>query len=106
MDDRAPAQPRVQARAPPGVDDESGELGGLFVAPRVSAWLGRTLDGAPLTPETLPREIYERTGVVLNGGAWVGEQDRVRAVFSIPDAKLDRAIEALRALGGSLGGER
>jgi len=27
-------------------------------------------------------------------------------VFSIPDVKLDRAIEALRALGASLDGER
>jgi len=90
----------------PGVDEESGEQGGLFVAPRVTAWLGRTIDGTLLTPESLPRAIYERTGVVLNGGAWVGDPDRVRAVFSIPDVKLDRAIEALRALGASLDGER
>ncbi|MBJ6761248.1 aminotransferase class I/II-fold pyridoxal phosphate-dependent enzyme [Myxococcaceae bacterium JPH2] len=78
---------------------ESAEVGGLFLAPRVTAWLGREVDGERLTPENLPRIVYTHTRVVLNGGAWCGDPERVRAVFSIPMAKLLRARDRLRAFG-------
>ncbi|HLT29018.1 MAG TPA: aminotransferase class I/II-fold pyridoxal phosphate-dependent enzyme [Myxococcaceae bacterium] len=88
---------RLSAVLPSG-EPEEGELGGLFVAPNVEGWLGRQLDGEHLTVENLPAKIYEATGVVLNGGDWIGDRSRVRAVFSLPDATLDRAVEALAAL--------
>jgi aspartate/methionine/tyrosine aminotransferase len=78
------------------------EAGGLFLAPLVRAWLGRSIDGVRLTPENLPRQIYERTHVVVNGGAWCGDPERIRLVFSIPEEKLRRAAAGLRAFGEAL----
>jgi len=78
------------------------EAGGLFLAPDVSAWLGRRIDGEVLTAENLPRKIYERTHVVVNGGAWCGDPQRIRLVFSIPEEKLRRAVEGLRAFAAAL----
>ena len=61
---------------------EAGEVGGLFLAPRMTAWLGRSVDGVKLTPENLPRIVYEHTHVVLNGGAWCGRPGaRARGVL-------------------------
>jgi len=82
---------------------EVGDVGGLFVAPRVTAWLGREVDGETLTPENLPRVLYAHTHVVVNGGPWCGDPERVRAVFSIPREKLLRACERLKAFGAKLG---
>ncbi|NMO21729.1 aminotransferase class I/II-fold pyridoxal phosphate-dependent enzyme [Pyxidicoccus fallax] len=81
---------------------DAGDAGGLFLAPRMSAWLGREVDGVRLTPENLPRVIYEHTHVVLNGGPWCGDAERVRAVFSIPREKLVKARERLLAFGAKL----
>ncbi|MET0402555.1 MAG: aminotransferase class I/II-fold pyridoxal phosphate-dependent enzyme, partial [Cystobacter sp.] len=81
---------------------ESTEVGGLFLAPRMTAWLGRSVEGVTLTPENLPRVVYEHTHVVLNGGAWCGDEERVRAVFSIPREKLVKARDRLRAFGQRL----
>ncbi|MFP2933628.1 hypothetical protein ACLESO_52520, partial [Pyxidicoccus sp. 3LG] len=84
---------------------DAGDAGGpLPWAPRVTAWLGREVDGEMLTPENLPRVIYEHTHVVLNGGPWCGDPERVRAVFSIPREKLLRARERLLAFAAKLGG--
>ncbi|AKF84925.1 hypothetical protein MFUL124B02_06565 [Myxococcus fulvus 124B02] len=81
---------------------EAGDAGGLFLAPRVTSWLGRTVDGERLTPESLPRIVYEHTHVVLNGGPWSSDPERVRAVFSIPRDKLVKACERLKAFGAKL----
>ncbi|NOK32826.1 aminotransferase class I/II-fold pyridoxal phosphate-dependent enzyme [Corallococcus exercitus] len=81
---------------------EATEAGGLFLAPPMTAWLGRSVDGVKLTPENLPRVVYEHTHVVLNGGAWCGDPERVRAVFSIPREKLLKARDRLRAFGQRL----
>ncbi|GEN05330.1 Aspartate/methionine/tyrosine aminotransferase [Myxococcus fulvus] len=81
---------------------EVGDAGGLFLAPRVTSWLGRTVDGERLTPESLPRIVYEHTHVVLNGGPWSSDPERVRAVFSIPRDKLVKACERLKAFGAKL----
>ncbi|MCP3058471.1 aminotransferase class I/II-fold pyridoxal phosphate-dependent enzyme [Myxococcus sp. K38C18041901] len=81
---------------------EVGDAGGLFLAPRMTAWLGRTVDGERLTPENLPRIVYEHTHVVLNGGPWCSDPERVRAVFSIPRDKLVKACERLKVFGAKL----
>jgi aspartate/methionine/tyrosine aminotransferase/methylase of polypeptide subunit release factors len=81
---------------------ESADAGGLFLAPRVTPWLGQQVDGETLTPENLPRVVYAHTHVVLNGGPWCGDPERVRAVFSIPREKLLKARERLRAFGARL----
>ncbi len=75
--------------------DAAAESGGLFLAPRVSAWLGKSVDGVVLTPENLPRVIYEKTHVVVNGGPWCSDPERIRVVFSIPKEKLVRARDRL-----------
>jgi aspartate/methionine/tyrosine aminotransferase/SAM-dependent methyltransferase len=74
-----------------------GTLGGLFIAPRINDWLGRAIDGAVLTPENFPRILYEHTHVVVNSGAWCGDTSRIRAVFSLPDDRLELAAERIRA---------
>jgi len=79
------------------------EAGGLFLAPRMSAWLGREVHGVRLTVENLPRVVYEHTHVVLNSGAWCADPERVRAVFSIPMRKLEKARERLLAFAARLG---
>lgn len=77
---------------------DEGEAGGLFLAPKVSA-LHRKL-GVEDT-KAFVRLVYERTGVVLNDGTWCGDPERVRAVFSIPAAKLREAVGRLRELFSS-----
>ncbi|KFE60145.1 aminotransferase class I/II-fold pyridoxal phosphate-dependent enzyme [Hyalangium minutum] len=81
---------------------DTTEAGGLFLAPKVSAWLGREVDGERLTVENLPRVVYAHTHVVLNGGPWCGDPERVRVVFSIPRDKLERARERLQAFAARL----
>ncbi|HYH96761.1 aminotransferase class I/II-fold pyridoxal phosphate-dependent enzyme, partial [Hyalangium sp.] len=76
---------------------ETMEAGGLFLAPRVGSWLGKEVEGERLTVENLPRVVYAHTHVVLNGGEWCGDPERVRGVFSIPRDKLERARERLQA---------
>ncbi|WIG95164.1 aminotransferase class I/II-fold pyridoxal phosphate-dependent enzyme [Myxococcus sp. SDU36] len=83
---------------------DAGDAGGLFLSPRVTAWLGQEVDGVRLTPENLPRVVYEHTHVVLNGGPWCGDSERVRAVFSIPRDALLRAREQLLRFGAKLRG--
>lgn len=83
-------------------DPGDREVGGLFLAPRVVDWLGRRVDGVEITPENLPRLLYEKTHVVVNGGPWCGDRERIRLVFSIPEAKLRRAAEALSRFVASL----
>jgi len=56
-----------------------------------------------LTVENLPRIVYEHTHVVLNSGAWCADPGRVRAVFSIPMRKLEKARERLLAFAARLG---
>ncbi|MFO7566421.1 MAG: aminotransferase class I/II-fold pyridoxal phosphate-dependent enzyme [Enhygromyxa sp.] len=85
------------AKVLPPEDSEAGdELGGIFLAPRVSAWLGRTIAGETATPENLPRLIHAATSVVVNGGPWTGDPERIRAVFALPHDKLAAAVERLR----------
>jgi len=79
------------------------EAGGLFLAPRMGAWLGREVDGERLTVENLPRVVYAHTHVVLNSGAWCSDPERVRAVFSIPRSKLEQARARLLAFTARLG---
>ncbi|MBN1208408.1 MAG: aminotransferase class I/II-fold pyridoxal phosphate-dependent enzyme [Myxococcaceae bacterium] len=81
---------------------ETIEAGGLFLAPRVGSWLGKEVDGERLTVESLPRVVYAHTHVALNGGAWCGDPERVRVVFSIPRDKLERARERLLAFAARL----
>jgi len=81
---------------------ETGETGGLFLAPRVSEWFGRELDGERLTAENLPAVVYAHTHVVLNGGAWCADPERVRAVFSLPREKLLEARARLGAFAARL----
>lgn len=81
---------------------EAVEAGGLFLAPRVSAWLGRAVDGERLTEENLPAVVYAHTHVVVNGGAWCGDPQRVRVVFSIPREKLLEARQRLLAFASRL----
>ena len=81
---------------------DSTEAGGLFLAPHVGSWLGKQVEGELLTVESLPRIVYEHTHVVLNGGAWCADPERVRVVFSIPRDKLEQACERLRAFADRL----
>jgi aspartate/methionine/tyrosine aminotransferase len=81
---------------------ETLEAGGLFLAPRVTSWLGREVDGVRLTVENLPAMVYAHTHVVLNGGDWCGDPERVRAVFSIPRDKLLEARKRLKAFSAAL----
>ncbi|WAM27630.1 hypothetical protein OZ403_05735 [Myxococcus sp. NMCA1] len=83
---------------------DAGDAGGLFLSPRMTAWLGQEVDGVRLTPENLPRVVYEHTHVVLNGGPWCGDPERARAVFSIPRDALLRAREQLLRFGAKLRG--
>lgn len=83
---------------------DAGDAGGLFLSPRMTAWLGQEVDGVRLTPENLPRVVYEHTHVVLNGGPWCGDSERARAVFSIPRDALLRAREQLMRFGAKLRG--
>ncbi|EAU67125.1 hypothetical protein STIAU_2672 [Stigmatella aurantiaca DW4/3-1] len=83
---------------------ETVQAGGLFLAPRMTSWLGREVDGVKLTRENLPAVVYEHTHVVLNSGEWCGEPDRVRAVFSIPRETLEQARERLKAFARKLRG--
>jgi aspartate/methionine/tyrosine aminotransferase len=84
-----------------GLSDTTA-AGGLFLAPRVDSWLGKEVEGERLTVENLPRVVYAQTHVVLNGGEWCGDPERVRVVFSIPRDKLERARERLRAFASRL----
>ncbi|PTL82288.1 aminotransferase class I/II-fold pyridoxal phosphate-dependent enzyme [Vitiosangium sp. GDMCC 1.1324] len=81
---------------------ETVEAGGLFLAPRVTSWLGREVGGERLTVENLPAVVYAHTHVVLNGGNWCGDPARVRVVFSIPREKLLKARERLMAFSKAL----
>ncbi len=91
------------AEALPGAGySDTAEAGGLFLAPRMGAWLGREVDGERLTVESLPRVVYAHTHVVLNGGAWCADPERVRVVFSIPRKKLEQARERLLAFAARL----
>jgi aspartate/methionine/tyrosine aminotransferase len=81
---------------------DTTEAGGLFLAPRVGSWLGQEVEGERLTVENLPRVVYAHTHVVLNGGLWCGDPERVRVVFSIPRGKLERARERLMAFAARL----
>jgi aspartate/methionine/tyrosine aminotransferase len=81
---------------------ESAELGGLFLAPRVTAWLGKSVDGVRLTPGNLPKVLYEKTHVVVNGGDWCSDRERIRAVFSIPREKLEKARDRINSFASSL----
>ncbi|AKU90011.1 aminotransferase class I/II-fold pyridoxal phosphate-dependent enzyme [Vulgatibacter incomptus] len=81
---------------------DGGEAGGLFLAPLMTDWLGKRVGGVTLTPENLARLVYEHTHVVLNNGAWCSAPDRIRAVFSIPRAKLETAAARLAEFGKSL----
>jgi aspartate/methionine/tyrosine aminotransferase/methylase of polypeptide subunit release factors len=91
----------AQALPEQGASD-TVEAGGLFVAPRMGAWLGREVDGERLTVENLPRVVYAHTHVVLNSGAWCSDPERVRAVFSIPRSKLEQARARLLAFASRL----
>jgi DNA-binding transcriptional MocR family regulator len=81
---------------PPAPGREARNAGGLFFTPHVGAWLGRMAGGEVITSENLPRVLYEATHVVVNSGAWCGDPERVRVVFSIPWDRLQRAVERLR----------
>jgi aspartate/methionine/tyrosine aminotransferase len=81
---------------------EGCEPGGLFLAPRVDNWLGKKAGGERITPEDLPRILYEHTSVVVNGGPWCGDLERVRVVFAIPDEALREAARRIEAFGRSL----
>jgi aspartate/methionine/tyrosine aminotransferase len=87
---------------PPAPAREARIAGGLFFTPHVGAWLGRLAGDQVLTPENLPRVLYEATHVVVNSGAWCGDSERVRVVFSIPWDRLRRAVERLRAFAQML----
>ncbi len=94
---RALAEKRelIASALPADPHAEASESGGLFLAPRVTSWLGKTVDGVQLTPENLPRILYEKTHVVVNGGPWCSDPERIRVVFSIPKEKLERARDRL-----------
>ncbi|WP_373046062.1 aminotransferase class I/II-fold pyridoxal phosphate-dependent enzyme [Vulgatibacter sp.] len=98
------AKKRARIAGALGLEGGSDEAGGLFLAPVVRAWMGRSIDGEALTPENLPRKLYEHTHVVVNGGPWCGDPERIRLVFSIPEEKLERAAERLAAFAKSLEG--
>jgi aspartate/methionine/tyrosine aminotransferase/methylase of polypeptide subunit release factors len=91
---------------PAEAGDQTRERGGLFLAPRVTGWLGRRHgpSGARLTPENLAAVVYQATHVVLNPGDWCGDRERVRAVFSIPRHQLERAVRRLRDFAEGLRG--
>lgn len=78
-----------------GLPSNHEEVGGLFVAPDVGPWLGRQMGDEVITPENLPRILYEHTHVVVNGGAWCSDRERIRAVFSLPREKIEAAARAL-----------
>lgn len=80
----------------------SPDPAGLFLAPRIEAWLGKEVGGERLTPENLPRILYEQTGVVVNGGDWTGDRERIRLVFSIPGDSLREAARRLADFAASL----
>ncbi|HVG57986.1 MAG TPA: aminotransferase class I/II-fold pyridoxal phosphate-dependent enzyme [Hyalangium sp.] len=91
------------AQALPGDgSSDTTEAGGLFLAPKMGSWLGKEVAGERLTVENLPRVVYAHTHVVLNGGDWCGDPERVRVVFSIPKDKLVRARERLQAFAAWL----
>ena len=69
--------------------------GGLFVAPVVSSWFGRRVDGEVLDAENLPRILYEKTRLVVNSGAWCSDPERIRLVFSLPGDRLEEAARRL-----------
>lgn len=79
--------------------------GGLFVAPDVSAWMGRSFEGEVLTTATFPRVLYRHTGVVVNGGAWCSDPHRIRAVFSLPREEIEEAARRIGEFLGRLEGE-
>ncbi len=76
--------------------------GGLFLAPDIRPWLGRTIDGITLDEDNLPTTLYEHTHVVVNSGAWCSDPHRIRAVFSLPLAKLEEAARRIDAFRRSL----
>lgn len=88
---------RASIAAAFGMDANDGEAGGLFLAPDVRPLVGKRIDGETIRADDLPRLIYRHTGVVVNGGDWCGDPDRLRAVYSIPDEKVRQAAERLRA---------
>jgi hypothetical protein len=81
---------------------ESTEPGGLFLSPKVSTWLGKSIDDERLTPENFPRVLYEKTHVVVNGGEWCSDRERIRAVFSISREKLEKARDRIAVFASAL----
>jgi aspartate/methionine/tyrosine aminotransferase len=74
------------------------QVGGLFIAPDVSAWLGKmTPTGDIVTAESLPRLLFAATGVVVNGGRWCGADSLIRIVFSVPRSVLEEAVARIIA---------
>lgn len=98
------AEKRALIASALGMPPPGEEAGGLFLSPRVNEWLGKRIDGVELTPENLPKALYERTHLVVNGGPWCSDPERIRAVFSLPREKVERAAGRLRAFDESLEG--
>jgi aspartate/methionine/tyrosine aminotransferase len=92
----------VEGVFPPPPERETRNAGGLFFTPHVGAWLGCLAGEQVLTPENLTRVLYEATHVVVNSGAWCGDPERVRVVFSVPRDRLERAVERLREFAQAL----
>lgn len=74
-----------------------GEPGGIGLAPDVSAWMGRRLEGEVLTPENLPRLIHRHGGVVVHGGGWCGDPRRIHAAHVGPRERIEEAARRIRA---------
>jgi aspartate/methionine/tyrosine aminotransferase/methylase of polypeptide subunit release factors len=101
------ARHAVLTQAFPGSEEDAGATrGGLFLAPRVDHWLGARIDGVELSSDNLPDVLYTHTHVAVNGGPWCGDPQRIRAVFSVERAVLERAVGRLRAFGEQLDAER
>src|SRR5690606_33957757 len=75
-----------------------GEPGGIGLAPDVSAWVGRRLEGDDLTPDNLPRLIHRRGGVVVHGGGWCGDPRRIRAARGGQGERIEEAARRRPAL--------
>lgn len=84
-------------------EGRAGDAGGLFLTPDVSGLLGRTIDGEELTAENLPRLLYRHTGVVVNGGLWCFDRERIHLAYGIPREGVEEAARRLEAFLGRLG---
>ena len=80
------------------------DAGGLFFAPEVTGLLGRHIDGEELTAENLPRVLYRHTGVVVNGGPWCSDRDRILLAFGAPREQVEEAVRRLEAFLARLTG--